>query len=192
MKFVIPIVEGHGEMDAVPVLLRRIATELAASYVDVGRPIKVHSGSFLKDTVEFRRHILLASGKAADRRGIVLILLDCEDACPAILGPEILRRAQAIRGDVEFVVSLAYREYETWFLFAAESMRGLRGLPDDLTAHPNPESPRDAKGWLRDQMKRKYIEVEDQPALTARFDLTLARQSSSFDRLVRKLLIHLG
>jgi hypothetical protein len=55
----------------------------------------------------------------------------------------------------------------------------------------SPESPeeiRDAKGYLTRQMHggRTYVEVDDQPALTEKFDLQLARQRCpSFDKLVR-------
>ena len=38
-------------------------------------------------------------------------------------------RAAAVRGDVTITVALAYREYETWFLAAANSLRGVGGLP---------------------------------------------------------------
>ena len=37
---IIPIVEGHGEVAAVPVLLRRIAKRLNAYDVQVGKPIR--------------------------------------------------------------------------------------------------------------------------------------------------------
>jgi hypothetical protein len=79
------------------------------------------------------------------------------------------------------------REYEAWFLAAAESLRGRRGLPSDLEAPATPEAFRDAKGWLGDRMPRGYSPTADQPALTDLFDLERARRSPSFDKLVREL-----
>jgi len=80
--------------------------------------------------------------------GSVLILLDCEDFCPAQLGPQLLHRATQVRADVPILVALAFREYETWFLAAAESLRGHAGIPNDLTTPHNPEAIRGAKEWL--------------------------------------------
>jgi hypothetical protein len=45
-------------------------------------------------------------------------------------------------------VIMAKLEYEAWFLAAAESLRGKRGLPSDLKITADPEYICDAKGWL--------------------------------------------
>ncbi|MCP5522700.1 MAG: hypothetical protein H7A46_14250 [Verrucomicrobiales bacterium] len=37
---VYPIVEGHGEVEAVPVLLRRLLAEAQCQHIGVGRPIR--------------------------------------------------------------------------------------------------------------------------------------------------------
>jgi hypothetical protein len=45
-----PIVEGHGEVSAVPILLRRMIAELnLAVPIEVVRPIRQPRGSLLKD-----------------------------------------------------------------------------------------------------------------------------------------------
>jgi hypothetical protein len=78
--------------------------------------------------------------------------------------------------DLPVFVILAQREFECWFLAAAESIRGKRGLPADLAPPQDPEAVREAKGWLRDRMQgRVYSETIDQPALAAVFDLNQAR-----------------
>jgi hypothetical protein len=80
-------------------------------------------------------------------------------------------------------------EYEAWFLAAAESLRGRRGIALDMPIPPRPESIRDAKGWLSEQMgrNRRYEETSDQAALTAIFDLDAARRAHSFDKLYREV-----
>ena len=40
MKNIQPIVEGHGEVEAVPVLLRRLTAEAKSWEITVGRPIR--------------------------------------------------------------------------------------------------------------------------------------------------------
>ena len=119
--------------------------------------------------------------------GTILILLDCEDDCPATLAPQLLQRAQRVRSDVNISVVLAYREFETWFLTAAESLRSCCNLAADLMPPAQPEAIRGAKEWLAERMSGKYSETIDQARLAARMNLELARQSPSFDKLYREM-----
>ncbi len=185
---IVPIVEGHGEWEALPLLLRRILAESGTgSFPSVNSPIRIKAGSFLRDQDYFARYITLAAAKAAQGGGTVLILLDCEDDCPAELGPRLLAMARAVRNDVTYVVTLAHREFETWFLAAAESLRGCCGLPADLEAPANPEAIRGAKEWLGDRMPETYDPITHQVKFVARFSLQQAGRNPSFARLVSKL-----
>jgi hypothetical protein len=185
---VVPIVEGHGEVEAVPLLIRRIFGEFRTDvYPIVNPPSRVKAGSFINDTEYFNKYVALAAAKAAQGDGSVLILLDCEDDCPGLLGPRLLADAQAVRADISYTVVLAYREYETWFLAAATSLRGCAGLPDQLTPPTNPESVRGAKEWLGQHMPNSYDPIIHQVKMTAHFDLLQAQVVPSFDRLIDKL-----
>jgi len=63
--FIAPIVEGHGEVQAVPVLLRRFATELVpTAQLSLNPALRVKVASFANDTNYFSRHIELAARKA--------------------------------------------------------------------------------------------------------------------------------
>lgn len=139
---------------------------------------------------EIRRSVELMARKVGERQPI-LVVLDADDDCPAELGPRILRWAVATRGDRAIAVVVAKREFESWFVQAARSLRGMRGMPAELTPPADPEAVRDAKGWLRKSMGT-YSPTTDQPALAALFDLEEARASSSFDKLVRDLARLLG
>ena len=142
---------------------------------------------------ELERAIELAALKTRPRGG-VLVLLDSDDDCPAELGPSLLARAAQAGMGLPVGVVLAQREFESWFLAGAESLRGRRGLPDNLTSPAEPELIRGAKEWLRSQISGGvYAETIDQPAFAAVFDLTLARRAQSFDkccREVRRLIEH--
>jgi hypothetical protein len=185
--FIAPIVEGHGDVQAIPILLQRMLFDLRSDVLlSVNPALRVKAGSFLRDQSYFARYVELAARKAKDR-GSVLILLDSEDDCPAQLGPELACRAAAVRSDVPIVVALAHREYETWFLAAARSLRGICGLPADLDPPLAPEAIRDAKGWLSARMPAAYNEPNDQPALTSQFSFDEAATVPSFVRLRRKL-----
>ena len=187
MPTIVTIVEGRGEVDAVPILIRRIAAVAApGAVVHVPRPIRVSRGRFLKGN-ELERYVDLA-GRQAGSDGHVLIILDADDDCPPERASEILLRATSARSDCPIQVVLARREYEAWFLAAADSIAGHRGLPGDLNAPNEAESIRDAKGWLTSRMPpgRAYKETRDQPALTSLFDLGTARRGApSFDKMWR-------
>jgi hypothetical protein len=77
---------------------------------------------------------------------------------------------------------------ETWFLAAAESLRGCAGLPVDLAPPADPERIRGAKEWLGKRMPHPYDPIIHQAAFTATFDLGQAMAVSSFARLVSILL----
>ncbi len=189
--YIAPIVEGEGEVDAVPVLLRRIHSGSGGAGLPliINKPIRVKANRFVRDPEDRRRYVELAALKAAHSgaRPLVLILLDSEDDCPARLGPQLLEECQQVRPDVPVMVVLAHREFETWFIAAAYSLAGRRGLPTDLAPLDQPESRRDAKGWLAARMGRRYNEPLDQPAFAQVFDFSTAAGVPSFRRCLEKL-----
>ena len=186
--FIAPIVEGQGEEQAARILLQRIVSTVNPSLIArINPPIRVKSGSFINDPAYLSRYVALGAAKAAQSHGFVLIMLDSEDYCPATLGPELLAKAQNVRPDVPMIVALAYREYETWFVTAAKSLRGRRGLPNDLVPPENPEAYRDAKGWLGRQMPSGYDPVIDQASFTSNFSFCEAAKNPSFRRLLRRV-----
>jgi hypothetical protein len=184
----VPIVEGHGEVKALPVLLHRIRNSIAEEVVlRVNDPIRVKAGQFLNSEEHFDRYVVLAAERAATLNGHVIILLDSEDFAPCVLGPDLLTRARAVRNDVNFIVALAYREFETWFIAAAVSLRGVSGLPNDLLPAPNPQGIRGAKEWLSQRLPNGYDEIIHQVEFARAFDFDAARSIHSFARLFKKL-----
>ncbi|MFL9829090.1 hypothetical protein, partial [Rhodoplanes sp. SY1] len=170
------------------ILLHRIAKASGfAGQLIVNPPIRIKSGSFLNDPIYRKKNILLASAKAATQNGLVLILLDCEDDCPGEVGPKILQDAKSIRSDINMLVALAQKEYESWFLAAATSLRGLVGLPEDLEAPRNSEAIRGAKEWLRSRMSVTYDPIIHQAMFSRAMDLEQAKINSSFKRLCEKI-----
>jgi len=181
------IVEGDGEVRALPILLRRIGEwQTPDSFAEILPPIRVPRMSFLNRPQEFSRHLQLAGAKCGDS-GWVLILLDADDDCPKALGEQLRERARQIIPHRHLAVVLANREYEAWFIAAAASLDGQRGLRiAHEDGHADAERPRDAKGWLatRKSDRSGYHEVTDQPALSARMDLQMAfDRSRSFRKL---------
>jgi len=188
MPSITAIVEGHGEVEAVPLLIRRIATKVAPELLlRIPRPIRTKRDSLVKSG-ELERAVQLAA-RQSGVGGAILMLFDADDDCPAELAPKLLARAQAARSDSLIGLVLAKFEYESWFLAAGESLRGQRNLRTDLIRPPDPEAIRGAKEWLTYHMTgpHAYSETLDQAPLTERFDLDAARRTNSFDKCYREI-----
>ncbi|QEH32156.1 hypothetical protein OJF2_06250 [Aquisphaera giovannonii] len=187
------IVEGHGEYEAVRMLLQRIWYELlGGDSLDVARPFRFPQGTLLKeeglkqavDTVRIK----LGPDSPGGIRALILILLDSEGKCPRELAPRLLAWAKEARTDADIACVLPHPMFETWFAAAAASLAGVNGLPANLPAPDDPEGQSFGKSWLRRQLPRKYSEPVDQPRFAARMDLAQCRaRSPSFDKLCREL-----
>ena len=178
-----PIVEGHGDVAALPVLLRRLVEEAQAWSIDIGRPIRKPRGQLVREA-EVKQAIRLAL--LQPDCCAILILFDGDKDCPAELGPTVQAWAATAAADVPCGVVIAHREYETWFLAAIESLQGHRGIREDAEPHPEPEHLRGAKEQLEARMHdgMSYLERIDQPALSELFSLSDAyRRSRSFRKL---------
>lgn len=190
MPSVACIVEGQGDVISIPIILRRIAEREAVFDLRVVGPFRVPRYTIVRPG-ELERAVERAARTLGGQGGILLVL-DADDDLPCQLGPALARRAVGARSDLRTAVVIANREKEAWYLASIESLRGSRGIPEDLPVPPDPETIRAAKGWLARAMGRSYSEVTDQPALSARFDLDMARQGCrSFEKLwreVRRLL----
>ena len=168
-----PIVEGHGEVAAVPVLLRRFIAEAQAWRVKIGRPIRRSRGQLVQQAQLEQAVNLALHKKGCDA---ILIMFDGDTDCPAELGPRVHRWATVAAGDVPCEVVLPHREYEAWFLAAIESLRGARGMRLDAPLHPEPEAPRGAKEQLEARMHsgKSYLETAHQPAFSEQFSMEAA------------------
>lgn len=178
-----PIVEGHGDVKALPVLLRRLITEAQAWNIEVGRPIRKPRNQLVRET-ELKRAVRLAL--LQPDCCAVIVLFDGDTDCPAEVGPTVQNWTVQAAGDVPSEVVIAHREFEAWFLAAIKSLRGQNRIRFDAQPPPDPELPRDAKGHLEAHMESgaTYLETTDQPALSASFSLAEAyRHSRSFRKL---------
>jgi hypothetical protein len=180
-----PIVEGHGEVAAFPVLLRRLRDQAQAFALDISAPLRRKRSELVQET-GLRRSVQLAP--IQPECGCIVVLFDSDKDCARKIAPQLQKWAQEEAGDVPCRIVLATKEYEAWFLASIESLRGHRGIRDDAVSHPDPETPRGAKSHLEGRMQsgRSYDERADQPALSARFDIRPTYQKCrSFRHLVK-------
>jgi hypothetical protein len=168
------IVEGDGEVGALPLLLRRVAAD-RLDRVEVRRPVRIkrqrvgHEGELEKFV-----HICKADIDDHGGDGVVLLVLDADEDCPATLGPALLARMRAVLGDkYPAVVAFAVKRYETWLVagHADAAWTTEQGAP--------------SKNWFHEREGR-YSETVDQPRITAKIDLDLAQsRCESLARLIR-------
>jgi hypothetical protein len=175
--------EGKGERHAVPKLVSRLLVEHKHDtwFVDGdarrlgGLPVLL---SRPQGTIDFIRR------KNPDA---ALLLYDLDDGCPK---EEVQKAAALIRvANLPFPVAivLAKCEYEAWMLASIESVSAADPrLPEGLTCDVDPESIRDAKGWLTARLPDgiSYKPTFDQTRYTSAIDVALAAERSrSFRRL---------
>ena len=105
------IVEGHGECEAVPILIRRIALDIDPGFVlRVLPPVRVPVSKLLKKG-EIERTVIFTARKLQGKGGIIVIAdCDWDNGCPAKDGPALLKRAISARNDLPVSVILAKKE----------------------------------------------------------------------------------
>jgi Domain of unknown function (DUF4276) len=203
MRRLILFVEGEGDTDAVPMLVRSLLTAKGEWY-DVlldDRPFRVGSvNKLVKNDFHDWKRFLGAALKRPNVSGVLLILdgdtekIGGKHFCAATIAKDLARAAMVVGAGQRFSVAVVFaiKEYETWLIAGAASLAGQR-LPDGRLIKSNAKAPegnleagpRDAKGWLNDIVAGGYKETRDQAALTKLVDLDVirARQLRSFRRM---------
>lgn len=179
MKRILPIVEGDGDFEAVPELIRRIAAEAGHYDVKVLRPHK--RGDLPKVMRRFDDYLKVAL--LEDSPILWVLDYDCKDCLDAEADLVRLRKlvAAAHSGhEVEFVFMI--QEFETLFLADHETTKAVFPDIDQKLPFPAaPESIRDAKGWISKARPKgsAYKPTQHQQRLTSQVNLGRLRERSA-------------
>ena len=181
MTSIVPIVEGHGEVEALPVLLRKLLHGMSVFDVEIDKPINAHGVGGLRSRLER----LLEYGTRRPNCSAIIVVRDSEDECPLELVCDYGRRTLKVGCAVPVAFAIAKRMYETWLVASIETIAGTRGIAEDASFEGEPETLSSPKAWLTSQMPpgRAYKETLDQAAMTDRLDPVVARRCRSFRRL---------
>lgn len=193
---IVPIVEGDGEIEAVPLLLRRLLWEKLGRYDwRVKPPKNAHGCGSLTSSEGIERFVRYALSEQCHG---ILILIDRDairslsdserppEDCVADFARYIGKRVSAINPSVPVAIVVACHEYEAWIVASIESM----GIPGADAYQGDVEGLRSPKGWINARLPqgKQYKETIDQVKMTAKMDLALVEtQSRSFRRLQNAL-----
>jgi hypothetical protein len=184
-KSIVAIVEGPGEMESVPILLRRLIIERQGYQVVIQSPINAHGLGNLTIENGLERFLKLAIKRPSCKA--ILVLVDADVDCAMEVAGGLSERARNHNPHIPTVIVAAKYRYENWFLASTETLRGRRGLRADLPIVTEPEIIPDAKRWITNHKSqgRAYKETLDQAPMSQMIDIKLVSQRSrSFRRLV--------
>ncbi|HMO25082.1 MAG TPA: hypothetical protein PKB10_02325, partial [Tepidisphaeraceae bacterium] len=148
----LPIVEGHGDAAAVPVLIHRIWRDLLKleGTLVVLPPIREKRASFpVAD--KLRRPLELAASKLAQAgpgRKLILVMFDADDDCIRDLSASVRMTCQTYVGHMNFKCVIANPMFETWIVAGAETLQQHLDLSDG-DVPDGVEAERCRKWWIQ-------------------------------------------
>ena len=204
MKKIVSFVEGEGDAEAVPILLRKIlSSQQAFDAVSIDpSPFRIGQINKLRKNGFRDWHNKIQAAMKQPNVGGILLLLDGDvdlkskqPFCAMTVARELAAEALKVGASATFSVACVFAclEFESWLIAAAPGMGTLSDgreltLPDSLP--PNPEvAPRAAKAWLNAVLPGGYRATTDQSVLTKAIDLEVLRTANlrSFRRLEHAL-----
>ena len=191
MPKLIPVMEGHGEVEALSFLMRRVLQDRFVRYdVNIGSGPRGSvrapgRGQLEKDLGKYLRH---AKGKP-DCAGI-LVLIDADKDCPLELAEKLRSQCGDSGVNVPVEIVCAKEEYEVWFLASIDTIRSQAIIPTNSMPENLVETQSSPKSWLTHNMPlgKAYKPTLHQEPFTAHINLQMAYDNSrSFRRLCHAL-----
>lgn len=180
------IVEGKGDVQAIPNLCSRLLVHLSAHQWFVDKePVRRPRSQLVDERVKSPRRPCLEEGvhkalemAAARRPDAILVTCDADDDCPKVWAESVASLSGLSRPTAAV---MAVREFEAWLLWSRTDADLKKVKVTD------PDRVRDAKGTL-EGLVTGYKPTTHQLELTRQIDLQrLRHRSKSFDKLVRTL-----
>ena len=188
------IVEGEGEVKALPELLKKLRNSLSPDkqlYHHKKQPIRISRGKITQFKPDFINQLKAQNINSMRDNGWVLIVVDADDDCPVELARKIHNIASQHIPHGRISVVIPNKEYEAWFLASANSMAN-QNLPSEhqsiaLSGNlSNVDNIKDAKGRITIDGK-SYSETGHQEILTKMIDVNIAEKNSrSFRKLCKE------
>jgi hypothetical protein len=198
------IVEGQGDVEALPLLLKKIFAE---EFIGIHKfkynfaipyDAKGKGNLTIEEAGKGIERFLEIARLESDCAGVlVLIDADKEDVkCPPKLAKNLAERSRKLGLPFPVAIVVAVCEYESWLLANIENIDSKYfESPAPISYEGNPEEECSAKGWLKRHMPQDfpYQETTHQAKMSASIDITATFQRCrSFERLVHAIeeLLH--
>ncbi|HET8682371.1 MAG TPA: hypothetical protein VFM54_10925 [Micromonosporaceae bacterium] len=168
------VVEGQGDLNALPILLRRRLWQREIHKDILGKPVSCNGREKAVMPTGLEGFVAVAAARPGCRS--VLVVVDGEKDLVCELGPSLLSRARDVTR-LPVAICLAERTYEDWLFASCETLdigslryrRTVAGLGAVVAA----------------LKPAKYVKPTWQPRLTERLDLDVAmRRSGSLRRMI--------
>lgn len=172
------IVEGHGDVDAFPILIRRMCAELFGEAVVVEVPYRLPKGRItrpvdLQGVLELGALRLKERAEEGDKL-LMIVSRDADDECPVAVAKTINDiAAQTMAKDICHSV-IPNEEFEAWLLAGAAPLAQHPDCVGQAYVTDNADSIKNPKGVFERQVlreERTYSETVDQPKFTAQIEL---------------------
>lgn len=192
MSLIVPVVEGPGDAEALPILLRKILAHLQQVHIGVATAKNAHGCGNLERPGGLEKFVEYAF--RTPNCGGVLVVMDTDGntRCPKTLAPTFAARVRANGTRKPVAIVFAKSEYEAWLIASIESIAGkqIKGSSGIIAGAVPPascESIKNPKVWLEKHFRhpQAYKETLHQAPMSALINPTLAiARSRSFRRLV--------
>jgi len=189
MRQLLTIVEGDGDVRAVPVLIRKTLEKNGIFDVKL-LPIQ-RRGEYPSVKKHFDAYFMAA----IKEKSPILWIMDFDAKgydCPHTEASKILSRAQTLRPNWPLKIAFLVKEYETLFLHDEQATRTVfPDIPKQVEFPKNPKEIRGAKEWLSAQRPSgmAYKETVHQAKITAHLNLDLLlKHSADFAHIERAVL----
>ncbi len=148
------IVEGDGEKEAVPLLLRRIVHGKFQRWETQFRPYNAHGRGNIVNQANFTR--ILERALRVPNLEAIFIVVDSEGDCPKNLAQQLSQWVRQSKPHVPVAIVVAHQCYEAWLLAG-----------HCWSSQPETIAPGTVKKMVSYKIGQPYKETINQPSLTA-------------------------
>lgn len=174
------VVEGYGDRDAVPIVVRRYLHSVGEWEIAPGKPLNAKGRGNLTKNGQLEKFVRQAVREPG--AGGVLVVLDTESEPACELGPALLQRAAEAAGPLPARVCLAVRKFENWI--AASDLHEPAWKPGEA-GYEGGGADAAIRAWSPTGV---YAKTAMQATFATRLDLSLVRERCpSFARLLLRI-----
>lgn len=159
------VVEGFGDVAAMPILLGRTGRMLG-EIVIAQNPIRAGDWKSIKAKGVLPKFLQLAHSRGCD---LIMLIFDLDDGCPVEESQIAMDLVNSWKNgrDINISITFLIREYEAIFVHCRNDIAAM-----DQNFNPGDiDGCRDAKGLVRSLIGRRYKETQDQENFTNQINL---------------------